>query len=149
MNTTGTLNDVSKGLRAFLDYVHGGDVSDDRFVQELDKAVEKARTNREWRREYMTLYMWQQEIQEESRAEGLAAGRAEGLSQGLAQGRTEGGWLNIISIIRKKLIKQISPEDTADMLELDIDVVEDIMNCIRQHGDFDDEQIFAEVFGGK
>ena len=50
------LDDVSKELRAFLDYV-AGKKSDDTFIIKLEEAVKKARLTKEWRREYMTLYM--------------------------------------------------------------------------------------------
>lgn len=56
LNTDSKMDDVSKELKAFLDYV-GGKITDDTFVQELDKAVKEAKQNREWRHEYMTLLM--------------------------------------------------------------------------------------------
>lgn len=56
LNTNSKMDDVSKELKAFLDYV-GGKITDDTFVQELDKAVKEAKQNREWRHEYMTLLM--------------------------------------------------------------------------------------------
>lgn len=40
------MDDVSKELKAFLDYV-GGKITDDTFVQELDEAVVEAKQNRE------------------------------------------------------------------------------------------------------
>ena len=60
LNAVGELDDVSKELKAFLDYVVGKR-SEDSFVKKLEKAVEKAKENREWRREYMTLLMRDQE----------------------------------------------------------------------------------------
>lgn len=56
LNADSCMDDVSRQLRAFLDYVAGKKVQDD-FVQELEKAVKEAKRNREWRREYMTLLM--------------------------------------------------------------------------------------------
>lgn len=56
LNADSTMDDVSKELKAFLDYV-AGKITNDAFVQELDEAVEKAKQNREWRHEYMTLLM--------------------------------------------------------------------------------------------
>ena len=52
----GYMDDVSKELKAFLDYV-AGRPSEDTFVKKLKHAVEKAKKNREWRHEYMTLLM--------------------------------------------------------------------------------------------
>lgn len=56
LNANGTQNDVSKELKAFLDYV-AGRKSEDSFVEKLEEAVKEAKRNREWRHEYMTLLM--------------------------------------------------------------------------------------------
>lgn len=66
LNATGTMNDVSSELKAFLDYVAGQKPSDS-FVEKL----EEARKNREWRHEYMTLFMRDQENVEKGREEGI------------------------------------------------------------------------------
>ncbi|TGY96227.1 Rpn family recombination-promoting nuclease/putative transposase [Petralouisia muris] len=63
LNAKGTMDDVSPGLKAFLDYVAGKKPADP-FVDELEEAVENARKNREWRHEYMTLLMRDQENRE-------------------------------------------------------------------------------------
>ena len=42
LNTDSCMDDVSRELRAFLDYVAGKKVQDD-FVQELEKAVKEAK----------------------------------------------------------------------------------------------------------
>lgn len=60
LNTDGEKDDVSRELRAFLDYVAGKD-SDDLFVRRLQEAIKEVRKNREWRYEYMTLLMRDQE----------------------------------------------------------------------------------------
>ena len=70
MNADSGQNDVSKELRAFLDYVAGKESADD-FVQRLEKAVEQARKNREWRHEYMTLLMRDQENMEKGMRKGI------------------------------------------------------------------------------
>ena len=53
LNTDSELDDVSKELRAFLDYVAGKD-SEDSFIKKLQAAVKEAKKNREWRHEFMT-----------------------------------------------------------------------------------------------
>ncbi|MCM1193631.1 MAG: Rpn family recombination-promoting nuclease/putative transposase [Butyrivibrio sp.] len=63
LNAEGTLNDVSKELKAFLDYVAGKN-PEDSYVEKLEEAVKEAKKNREWRHEYMTLLMRDQENQE-------------------------------------------------------------------------------------
>ena len=76
LNADSGQNDVSKELRAFLDYVAGKESADD-FVQRSEKAVEQARKNREWRHEYMTLLMRDQENMEKGMEKGKIEGRAE------------------------------------------------------------------------
>ena len=78
LNAEGTLDDTSKKLRAFLNYV-AGQRSEDPYVERLEKAVKEARKNRKWRHEYMTLLMRDQENIEKGREEGKAEGRIEGI----------------------------------------------------------------------
>lgn len=74
LNAGGTLDDVSKELREFLNYV-AGKKSEDDFVRKVDEAVRSAKKNREWRHEYMTLFMRDQENLEKGRIEGRAEER--------------------------------------------------------------------------
>lgn len=73
----GDMDDVGKGLRAFLDYVKGIKVTDDDFIDRLEEAVRKAKANKKWRRDYMTMEMLErvkfEEGREEGREEGIAA----------------------------------------------------------------------------
>ncbi len=56
LNTKGKLNDVSPGLKNFLNYVGNGKVVDnDSFVKILDEKVTEAKNNTKWRNEYMLL----------------------------------------------------------------------------------------------
>ena len=80
LNAVGTLNDIDDRprLKAFLDYVVGI-VSDDEYIQKLDRAVKKARMNKDWRREYMTLMMRDLENKELGREEGRVEGQQDAL----------------------------------------------------------------------
>ena len=60
LNANGTMDDVSRELKAFLDYV-AGQKPEDSYVEKLEEAVQEAKKNREWRHEYMTLLMRDQE----------------------------------------------------------------------------------------
>ena len=60
LNADGTMDDVSRELKAFLDYV-AGQKPEDSYVEKLEEAVQEAKKNREWRHEYMTLLMRDQE----------------------------------------------------------------------------------------
>ena len=79
LNTESEMEDTSRELRAFLDYV-AGKKTEDSFVQKLEDAVKKARQNREWRREYMTLLMRDQENQEKGKEIGMEIGIYEVIS---------------------------------------------------------------------
>lgn len=82
LSADSTMDDVSKELKAFLDYV-GGNVTDDAFVQELEEAVRKAKRNREWRHEYMTLLMRDQINVEKGIEQGFKQGMEQGIEQGI------------------------------------------------------------------
>lgn len=73
LNASSQKDDVSKELRAFLDYIRG-ERTDDSFVRELEKAVKEAKKNREWRREFMTLLMRDQENYERGIEQGVEQG---------------------------------------------------------------------------
>ena len=81
LNAAGKLDDISKELKAFLDYV-AGRKSEDTFVRKLEDAVKKAKENREWRREYMTLLMRDQE--------NIEKGIEQGIEQGIERGKIYG-----------------------------------------------------------
>ena len=61
--------DVSGGLKQFLDYVAGRGCNSD-FASRLDVAVCKVKMNKEWRREFMMVSMRDLEKKEEGREEG-------------------------------------------------------------------------------
>lgn len=70
LNAKGILDDVSRELQAFLDYI-AGQKPDDIYVEKLETAVREAKKNREWRHEYMTLQMRDQENMEIGREQGI------------------------------------------------------------------------------
>ena len=130
LNAKGTADDVSPGLKAFLDLVLGK-TSDDPFVMELEEFLQVAKQNVRLREMYMfeQLRRWEYEGQAraegraEGKAEGIAEGRAEGIIEGRAEGRAEGKAEGIIegkaeghaeekfSILQKLLDFGMKPED--------------------------------------
>ena len=70
---------------------------------------------------------------EDERAEGEAIGRAEGEARGELR--------KVISLTRKKVSKNMSAEEIADMLEEDIHLVVRICDALKKHPDWDDEKI--------
>lgn len=97
----------------------------------------------------MTLFMRLQENLEEGRQEGLKEGREEGLKEGrqegLKEGRSEGEILKVISQVRKKLARNVSAKDIAEMLEEELDYIIKIVEAVQDNPQFSDEQIFYEL----
>lgn len=60
LNTKGTIDDVTPGMKKLLDFIDGKEPEDD-FTRELDEAVQYVRKNEKWRFDYMTLQMNYQE----------------------------------------------------------------------------------------
>ncbi len=78
LNAEGVLDDVSRELRAFLDYV-AGKKTEDPYVKRLEEAVKKAKRNREWRHEYMTLEMRDRLNIEKGIERGIERGKVYGV----------------------------------------------------------------------
>ena len=81
LNATGTKDDISPKLKAFLNYV-AGNVVEDEYVKKLDEAVQRARQNKKWRREYMFINMRDLEQQRIGREEHKREQIAEMLQDG-------------------------------------------------------------------
>ena len=61
------------------------------------------------------------------RAAALAEGRGEGLELGITQGRSEGIWENKTQTVLKMFRRNMPVEDIADISELSIDKVKEIL----------------------
>ena len=72
INASGTANDVSNDMKAFLDYLKGKGSSTD-FTRQIEEEVNKARAHEEWRVEYMSLFLRDLEMREE----GIEMGKEE------------------------------------------------------------------------
>lgn len=76
LNASGTMDDVSEEMKAFLDYLTGK-LSDDPYVKRLEEAVRKAKDSREWRHEFMTLEMRDRMSFYRGEKKGIKEGRAQ------------------------------------------------------------------------
>lgn len=63
--------------------------------------------------------------------------RAEGEAIGEARGELR----KVISLVRKKVTRNMSAEEIADMLEEDLTLIVRICNTLKEHPDWNDEQI--------
>lgn len=75
LNTKGTVDDVPRPLRLFLDYINNGEVTDD-FTKQIDDAVVEIRSNKRWRKRIMTLEEYAKEQAELKKDEWLEQGQA-------------------------------------------------------------------------
>ena len=68
LNTKGTLDDIPKPLKMFLDYIDKGVVTDD-YTKELEDAVVEIRADKRWRKRIMTLEQYAKEQAKEAAKE--------------------------------------------------------------------------------
>ena len=89
LNTKGSVGEVDRSVKAFLQYVNGVS-SEDRLVQEIEQEIEKVRREEGEKVNYMTFAMKMMEERKEGFREGKLEGIAEGERKGRAEGRMEG-----------------------------------------------------------
>jgi len=70
-----------------------------------------------------------------------AQAREEGHAEGLAEGHAE----SLISITRKKILKNLSAEEIADMLETDVDRISEICTLVQKYPEKSDMEIYREL----
>lgn len=105
---------ISNGVKRFLNYVRYGIIKDD-LTERIDEKVKKLLNSEERREEYMTLaeqYKW---YQREGFNEGLAEGRAEGRAEGHSEERS------LIRKLRSLMIKDGRKEEFDSALSSDND----------------------------
>jgi len=89
LNTKGTLDDIPRPLKLFLDYIETGEAGDE-YTKELQQAVVEVRTDDKWREPIMTWEMLKNDVAYAARKEGLEKGRVEGRAEGRAEGEIIG-----------------------------------------------------------
>ncbi len=89
LNTKGTMDDIPRPLKLFLDYIETGEAGDE-YTKELHQAVVEVRTDDRWREPIMTWEMLKNDVANAARKGGLEQGRTEGRAEGRAEGLAEG-----------------------------------------------------------
>ena len=102
LSTKGKMDDISKPLQRFLDYVDGHAASDE-LLREIESAVDEAKHCEAWREEYSMLSMdhyiyWK---------EGVAEGRAEGLVEGENLGKAKAKTEVVVQMLRENISMQM------------------------------------------
>lgn len=148
VNPYGDCTGLSEDVVKFMTYIREN-TAGDAFTEELDKAVRKARSHKEWEVEYMNWRAFEMDIsigKRIAREEGLAEGREEGL----AEGRSEGECKTLIRQICKKKQKGMEPHEIAELLESDEEQVLQIYKAIDSVGTLDDvDAVYEELMKKK
>ena len=102
LSTKGKMDDISKPLQRFLDYVDGYAASDE-LLREIESAVDEAKHCEAWREEYSMLSMDHYTYWKEGVAEGRAEGLVEGENLGKAKAKTE----VVVQMLRENISMQM------------------------------------------
>ena len=104
-------DEVPSELAAFLNYtkaaLEGSDVeSEDAFVCEIQRTIQKIKASREMGGLYMTFQEMMTQEREEGRKEGREEGRKEGREEGREEGRKEGRDTLLKSLVEQGLLSE-------------------------------------------
>ena len=92
VNPYGDRKGLVEDVAHFLDYIKDNRAADE-FTRELEQAVEKARTHKEWEVEYMNWRAYEMDVniaKRKAREEGWKEGQREGWKEGQREGQKEG-----------------------------------------------------------
>lgn len=70
--------------------------------------------------------------------------REEGMKEGIKEGMEKGSWLNLWNLIRKKMEKGLSAEETADILEIDVSTVQKYYILIKEEPGLSDDEFYRK-----
>ena len=125
LSTKGKMDDISKPLQRFLEYVDGHAATDD-LLRDIESAVNEAKHCEAWREEYSMLSMDHYTYWKEGIAEGRAEGLAEGKAAGLAEGEARGKAAAKAEVILQMLRENVSLEMIAKFTNLTVEEINEI-----------------------
>ena len=105
----GRKDELSDGLRAFLDYV-GGEAPHSELTRRVDEAIRRARSQREWRKEYMLL----SEIKDEGREEGREIEREDLIRRIAGNGKSAEEIAEMTGLPLDMILRMIGSDDVAE-----------------------------------
>ncbi len=120
INTKGTIGDINDELRAVIQYMDSG-VATTEYTKSLDEEVANIKADENFRREYM-LYM-----------------------EALATEKSIGEYKRVVAQIRKSL-NRLSTHDMADYFDVNEQDCSAVIDCIREHPNWNDEDIAREIY---
>ena len=89
INSKAAEYEKNEKLKVFLEYMNGK-VSEDEFIQRLERRIKEVKANEELRREYMLVNTIERDARNDGWKAGLVQGKSLGLAEGEARGRSEG-----------------------------------------------------------
>ena len=120
INTKGTVGDVSDELRAVIQYMDSGMTSTE-YTKFLDEEVVTVKADEKFRRQYMLLM------------------------EAYAMREETGRHMTVVSQIRKSA-NRLSTQDMADYFNVATEDCTAVLDCIREHPDWDDRQVAEEIY---
>ncbi|WP_230974306.1 Rpn family recombination-promoting nuclease/putative transposase [Treponema vincentii] len=115
INSKAAEHEKNEKLKIFLEYMNGK-VSDDEFIQRLERRIKEVKASEELRREYMLVNT----IERDARNDGWKAG----IVQGLAEGEARGSYQKALETARNLHAMGLSSEKIAQATGLTIQEVE-------------------------
>ena len=120
INTKGTLGEVSPELRAVIQYLDTGSISNE-YTKSLDAEVAAVKADEKVRREYMLLM------------------------EAYAMREETGEHKKVVSLIRNA-VNELPVQKMAQYFKVTEQDCISVLDCIREHPDWDDRQIAEEVY---
>lgn len=133
--TKGKVGNVSEEVRKLLNYMEESCVENavSDALREIHRMVEIVRYDKEVSLEYMKAYEHDIMMQER--------GKREGKSEGKKEGKRE----EETRIVRKLSHKSMTPEEIAELLELDVQHVKRVVTFLEEYPEESDEQIVQRM----
>ena len=120
INTKGTVGEISPELKAVIQYMDSGLTSSE-YTKSLDEEVVSVKADEKVRKEYMLL------------------------AEAYANERAMGKYETFVSQIRRSS-NRFSPQEMADYFNVSEQDCISVLDCIREHPDWDDGQIAEEIY---
>ena len=120
INTKGTLGNISDELKAVIKYMDSG-ITESEYTEELDREVAVVKNDEKVRREYMLL------------------------AEAYARERSMGAYARVVSQIRDAL-NELTVSTMAKYFKVSERDCEAVIECIKEHPDWDNEQIAEEIY---
>ncbi len=136
-----------KGFAALMDFLKNGQISDT-YTESLKDEITEVKVSEEWRRRYMKLLIRDQENIELGKEIGEKIGKEIGKEIGEKRGKEIGELSAGIRLIKNNH-DQFSTDQLASLLGFDQSTIQEILESIEAHPDWNTEKIATELLQGQ